>query len=67
LANIHPRALPSLEQAAHLQSDYRPADGGAADAEFLSQIAFGGQALAWLVSAFGDGQFDGSGYLLVES
>src|SRR5260370_29225630 len=67
LADIASRALPSLEQAAHLQRDHRPADGGAADAEFLGQIAFGGQALAWLISVVGNGPFDGRCHLLVES
>ncbi len=65
LADIDSRALPGLEQAAHLQRNHRPADRGAADAELLGQVALGSQALAWLILAFGNGPFDRSGHLLI--
>ena len=48
----------------HLQRDDCPAHGGAADTELLGQVAFGGQALAWLILALGNGPLDCGGDLL---
>jgi hypothetical protein len=67
LADVDSRALPGLEQAAHLQRNHCPADGGAADAELLGQVALGSQALAWLILAFGNGPLYRSGHLLIAS
>ena len=66
-ADIDARALPGLQQAAHLQGDHRAANGGAADPERLGQVALGSQALARLVTAVGDRLADVRRHALVEA